>query len=162
MDHGREYPKVCLQPSQPHCIKQMLRRNRLGCMLYLIDLLLQSDLQTPSRGNCETFWQLPVPCSRQLWETNSEDAWRHQYDRITSSFTCKSLRLGDLLLLRQSRRLDEVVASVGQYAVAEELAIWCEHADDLSMLLWMALTIEGDGQTSRSGHSRNTESIQVC
>lgn len=124
-------------------------------MLYLIDLLLQSDAQTPSKGNCETFWNMPIPCFRELWETTSKDDWSLQYDRMLSSSDRKGLTLGDILLLRQSMRLDEVIASIGRSAIAEELAEWCERADDLSMLLWIALTVEGEGQ------SRQSRSVQT-
>lgn len=125
-------------------------------MLYLIDLLLQSDLKTPSRGNCETFWNMPIPCFRRLWEATSEDTWRLEYDTMFRSSKMKGLNLGDLLSLRQSKRLDEVVASMGRSAVAEELAQWCEQADDLSMLLWIALTVEGEGQSGQSKIKQST------
>jgi hypothetical protein len=29
---------------------------------------------------------------------------------------------------------------------ADEIAEWCEKVDDLSMLLWIAVTVEGAGQ----------------
>lgn len=63
-----------------------------------------------------------------------------------------NITLGKLLILRQSKRLDEVVAKSGGSAIAEELAEWCERADDLSMLLWMALTVEGEGQSKLPDH----------
>ena len=119
---------------------------RMACILYLIDLLLLSDVETPSRGNCETFWDMPLPCHRELWHATTDKEWRELYELTRKN----SLTLGRLLLLRQSKRLDEVVAKAGGSAVAEELAEWCERADDLSMLLWMALSIEGEGQSSGS------------
>ena len=115
-------------------------------MLYLIDLLLLSDIDTPSRGNCETFWDMPLPCHRELWYATSDEQWRVLYESTRQN----SLTLGRLLLLRQSKRLDEVVAKAGGSATAQELADWCERADDLSMLLWMALSIEGEGQSNGS------------
>lgn len=35
----------------------------------------------------------------------------------------------------------------GSVAFSDELAGWCEHVDEFSTLLWMALTVEGEGQS---------------
>jgi hypothetical protein len=119
---------------------------RLACILYLIDLLLQSDAKTPSKGNCDTFWNMPLPCYRELWQASSDEEWNMEYDNLRKSKRRKGITLGELLQLRQNSRLDEVVRTCGGCDIAEELSEWCEKADDLSMLLWMALTVEGEGQ----------------
>lgn len=93
---------------------------RMACILYLIDLLLLVDTETPSRGNCDTFWDMPLPCHQALWRATSHEKWRELYERTRGG----SLTLGRLLLLRQSRRLDEVVAKAGGSATAEELVEW--------------------------------------
>ena len=49
-------------------------------------------------------------------------------------------------MLRRSSVCSEDTTRSGSPDYAEELAEWCERADDLSMLLWMALTVEGEGQ----------------
>lgn len=53
----------------------------------------------------------------------------------------QDLTLRHLLLVRQAKITGEPVT------FTDELVDWCEHVDDLSMLLWLALTVEGDGQS---------------
>jgi len=121
---------------------------RIGSALYLFDLLLQSNAPTPSKGNCDTFWNMPLPCARQIWSSTSETEWRHYHQAELEYKTPtqqSGLTLGDLLLLRQTPRLDEMTKA-GRPEMVVELAQWCEKADDLSMLLWMALTVHGEGQ----------------
>ncbi len=127
--------------------------NRLACVLYLLDLLLQLDVQTPSRGTCITFWEMPLPCSGAIWQATSEHLWKPLWqevlaNRIRQRWT--GLTLGDVLMLRQSNRLDQAVAKAGGSALAEELVDWCDHADDLSMALWTAFAIDGEGQSRGS------------
>ena len=52
------------------------------------------------------------------------------------------LTLRHLLLLRQAKIAGTSVD------FADEVAKWCEDVDDLSTLLWLALTVEGDGQSA--------------
>jgi hypothetical protein len=117
---------------------------RIGCLLYLFDLLLQIETRTPSKGNCREFLHMLLPCVRELWEPISDRDWKKRYQEYIDNNKRKARRgltLGHLLLLRQySSKFEEP-------AFAEELAEWCERADDLSMLLWMALTVEGEGQS---------------
>ncbi|KAH8129215.1 hypothetical protein LI328DRAFT_128795 [Trichoderma asperelloides] len=54
--------------------------------------------------------------------------------------------MGNLFLLRQSLSRGENFLKTAKADLAKELADWVEKVDDLSMLLWMALTLEGDGQ----------------
>lgn len=55
------------------------------------------------------------------------------------------LTLRHLLLFRQAKLSGDNVP------FADQLAAWCETVDDLSTLLWLALTIEGDGQSVVAG-----------
>ena len=111
----------------------------MGCVLYLFDLLLQSHVRTPSKGNCETFWNMPLPCSGEVWTSTISTPHR------TTRTQGHRLTLGDLLLLRRNPRLDGL-AKLRRPTLITEIAEWCETADDLSTLLWMALSVEGEGQ----------------
>ncbi|KAJ5590494.1 hypothetical protein N7450_004466 [Penicillium hetheringtonii] len=125
---------------------------RIGCLLYLIDLLLHLDTETPSSGDCPEFFDMPLPCVRELWEPMPTREWKKRHrDHVESAKRKgrRGLTLRHLFLLRQS-------SSKGQHQdfsqsnspdFEEELSEWCEKADDLSMLLWVALTVEGKGQS---------------
>lgn len=122
----------------------LLRRYRIGCTLYLFDLLLQSTARTPSKGSCDTFWFMPLPCQKTLWEPMSDENWKDLYQQGRDARKAKSwsgLTLRHLLLFKQARATGQPVA------FADELADWCENVDGFSTLLWLALTVEGDGQS---------------
>ncbi|KAJ5810647.1 uncharacterized protein N7503_002865 [Penicillium pulvis] len=136
-------------PSRSHWVfVESLRR--VGCLLYLIDLLLRVDTQTPSTGDCAEFFDMPLPCSREMWQPISDKDWTKRYQEDAETRKQKGrqgLTLGMLLLIRQSAACGEDITISARKGLAEELAEWCERADDLSMLLWMGLTVEGDGQS---------------
>lgn len=113
-------------------------------MLYLFDLLIQSTARTPSKGNCPTFWLMPLPCQQALWRPLTDADWSILHQRDLNSHEQKGWRrlsLRHLLLQRHATITGDTVE------FADELAHWCETADDLATLLWLALTVEGDGQS---------------
>lgn len=119
-------------------------------MLYLFDLLLQVDTQTPSKGDCDEFFELPLPCYRELWEPVSDRDWKKRYEEYVQAKNQRGrvgLTLGNLLLTRQAAAHGVDITKAARPGFPEELAEWCERTDDLSMLLWMALTVEGEGQS---------------
>lgn len=93
---------------------------------------------------------MPLPCIRELWQPISDREWKKRYREHIAAREKKGRRgltLRDLFLLRQSSGRSENVTKPGSPGIEEELSEWCERADDLSMLLWMALTVEGQGQS---------------
>ncbi|KAF2828416.1 hypothetical protein CC86DRAFT_465250 [Ophiobolus disseminans] len=117
---------------------------RIGCLLYLVDLLLQIDGQSPSSGECPEFINMPLPCVRELWQPITDREWKRRYQEERDACKQKGrkgLIFGDLLMLKRSSS-----NMATGFEPKEELTDWCERADDLSMLLWMALSLEGEGQ----------------
>ena len=87
---------------------------------------------------------MPLPSGRALWDPMTDVEWSSLYQQGLNARKQKGwqgLTLRHLLLLRQAKITGD---SVG---FADELSDWCEHVDDLSTLLWLALTVEGDGQS---------------
>jgi len=113
----------------------------MGSTLYLFDLLMQTTARTPSTGNCDTFWFMPLPCQRDLWAPLTNAEWEQLYQQDRGRGRSTNLTLRHLLLLRQAK------VTGGNVGFTAELAEWCEHVDDFSTLLWLALTVEGDGQS---------------
>ena len=147
---------ICLLPAVSR-IKSMTFRvlilRRIGSLLYLIDLLLNSSARAPSKGHCNEFFDMPLPCGRDLWQPISDREWKKRYDKDLTSKRQRGscvLSLRNLLRLRQSSLAGPSTSATSD--IAEEFAEWCEKADDLSMLLWMSLTIEGDGRSD--AHAR--------
>ncbi|KAL7920670.1 hypothetical protein ACQKWADRAFT_297589 [Trichoderma austrokoningii] len=124
-------------------------QRRTACLMYLMDLLLHIKGQTPSKGQCPEFIDLPLPCTRELWQPISDRDWRKRYNEENNSKLMKGnrgLTMGNLFLLRQSLSRGENVLKTARADLAREMAEWVEKVDDLSMLLWMAVALEGDGQ----------------
>lgn len=122
---------------------------RIACVLYFFDLLLQSDVQGPSSEECPDFFDMPLPCIRELWQPLSDRDWKKKYLEHIEHKRQKGrqgLTYRYLLSVRRAT-LHGNAANIPEDAdTAGEVAEWCEKADDLSMLLWLALTIEGAGQ----------------
>ncbi|KAH7400927.1 hypothetical protein DE146DRAFT_478613 [Phaeosphaeria sp. MPI-PUGE-AT-0046c] len=97
---------------------------RIVCLIYFYDLLLQTKWQGPSSGECPDFFSMPLPCSRELWQKRMSLTFEH------------------LFSARRAYLRGVIVAS----DLTNEIAEWCEKADDLSVLLWIAHTVEGEGQ----------------
>lgn len=119
----------------------------MGCILYLFDMLLHTNAQTPWTGDCPEFFDMPLPCDRELWEAVSDEDWKRRWQVNVDGgkgTAQRKLTLGDLLLLKRSVGY-EGMPQCGWPNSTEEIAEWCEGADDLSMLLWLALTVEGGG-----------------
>lgn len=122
---------------------------RTGLLLYLVDLLLHNNAESPSKGKCPEFINFPLPCTRDLWQPISDREWKKRYNEEISSKIEKgrgSLTMGNLFLLRRSLSRGDDIKGTGKDELAKELSEWVERVDDLSMLLWMALTVEGEGQ----------------
>jgi hypothetical protein len=129
--------------------RALLISRRIGCLLYLFNLLLQTDAQKPSSKECPGFINMPLPCVRELWQPISDRDWKKQYHEDVAARKQKErkgLTFRHLAMLRQSPAYGEDMSRCSSSELAEELADWCERVDDLSMALWMALTVEGAGQ----------------
>jgi hypothetical protein len=127
----------------------LLTMYRVACILYFLDLLLQSDVQGPSSEECPDFFDMPLPCIRELWQSVSDREWKkryYEYIDIRIQRGRKGLTYRHLLSIRRATLHGNVSTITEATDAADEVAEWCEKADDLNMLLWVALTIEGAGQ----------------
>jgi hypothetical protein len=129
--------------------RALLISHRIGCLLYLFNLLFQTDAQRPSSKECPGFINMPLPCVRELWQPISDRDWKKRYHEDVAARKQKErkgLTFRHLSMLRQPPAYGEEMSTCSSSGLAEELADWCERVDDLSMALWMALTVEGAGQ----------------
>jgi hypothetical protein len=92
---------------------------------------------------------MPLPCVRELWQSTSETHWKEQYHKDINSRQLKGRRgltFRHLIKFRSSSLHGEKMDNCWSSHLADECAEWCESVDDLGMLLWIALTVEGAGQ----------------
>jgi hypothetical protein len=109
--------------------------------------LLETDTQGPSSEECEDFFDMPLPCSRKLWQPESDRDWKKLYQEDNDKKRIRGrsgLTFRHLILLRRSSLYGEKMMDASE--MADEIAEWCEKVDDLCMLLWIAVTVEGAGQ----------------
>lgn len=132
-----------------HALFTLLMACRVACILYFFDLLLQSDVQGPSSEECPDYFDIPLPCVRELWEPTSDRDWKKRYlEHVDTKRQMgrRGLTYRHLLSVRRAMVHGNSATMPKDIDTADEVAEWCEKADDLSMLLWVALTIEGAGQ----------------
>jgi hypothetical protein len=109
--------------------------------------LLQTDIQGPSTEDCQDFFDMPLPCVRELWQPVSDRDWKKLHQEESNAKKLKERRglsFRHLIMLRRASLYGEQVIDGSE--MADEIAEWCEKVDDLSMLLWIAITVEGAGQ----------------
>jgi hypothetical protein len=90
---------------------------------------------------------MPLPCVRELWQSLPDRDWKKLYQEDSNAKKLRGrhgLSFRHLIMLRRASLYGEQVLDGSE--TADEIAEWCEKMDDLSVLLWIAITIEGEGQ----------------
>jgi hypothetical protein len=90
---------------------------------------------------------MPLPCVRELWQSLPDRDWKKLYQEDSNAKKLRGrhgLSFRHLIMLRRASLYGEQVLDGSE--MADEIAEWCEKMDDLSVLLWIAITIEGEGQ----------------
>ncbi|KAH8898430.1 hypothetical protein GQ53DRAFT_837337 [Thozetella sp. PMI_491] len=112
---------------------------RTVCLVFGLELLLNFRILPEDLAECSGYSLIPVPCERELWEANTPAQWKRQLDASNAVFLTRTLHIRDLRNSIQPRgpgrpELDD--------ADTERLAYWCERADSLGTLVWMAVMVE--------------------
>jgi len=72
--------------------------------MHLIDTLLDLNMGQPKPQDCSAMDEVPLPCSKAIWEAETEVAWEKEYKEYLSSRKYgRMLTTGDL---RRSNNLD--------------------------------------------------------
>ena len=73
--------------------------------MHLIDMLRDLSIGAETRSpDCSTMDEIPLPCSKAIWEAETEVAWEKEYKQYLSTRNCgRILTTGDL---RKSNNLD--------------------------------------------------------
>ncbi|UNI24768.1 hypothetical protein JDV02_010492 [Purpureocillium takamizusanense] len=117
---------------------------RTICVLYGIDLLF--DVFSEGLERCHGYLLVPLPCKRDLWEPVSDQVWKTRYRHSMSGHGGNSrdvLRIG---ALRASQDPSVTVSESGGNSPCScdmsKVSDWCEGADELGTLIWMAVMLE--------------------
>lgn len=73
--------------------------------MHLVDMIRDLNIGTePRSSDCSMMDDIPLPCSKAMWEADTEDAWEKEYKQYLSSRNYGNmLTVGDL---RESNNLD--------------------------------------------------------
>lgn len=84
---------------------------------------------------------MPLPSSRDLWSSASNQEWAKQYKRFLGRKSQESvLRMQDLMSSLQASTVgDGKAANLESH---KDISEWCERLDDFGMLICMATMVE--------------------
>jgi hypothetical protein len=98
--------------------------------MHLLDVLLNFDIGTPKPADCSAMDQMYLPCSKALWEAETEGAWEQEYKKYLSTRNC-----GGLLTIGDLRRSNNVSVDEVDKDLIDDLSRWVEEVDSLGSLL---------------------------
>ncbi|KAH8176791.1 hypothetical protein LIA77_01873 [Sarocladium implicatum] len=124
-------------------LRESLRR--IIALLTVIDLLLEGLMSSSTTFRHE-FSNAPLPSPRTLWNARTNRRWRVSYDQWRSS---KKVSNGRLLTVSDLVDTDEAgcfsgktLGEMQREGVFGDVVRWCEGADALGTLVWMAMPFE--------------------
>ena len=72
--------------------------------MHFVDKLLDLNVGQPKPQDCSSLDEIPLPCSKTIWQAETQVAWEKEYKRYLSTRNCgRMLTTGDL---RKSNNLD--------------------------------------------------------
>jgi hypothetical protein len=116
-------------------------------VLLIIDLLLEGLLEhqrVKYRSVCGAgFDNIPLPASRDLWESETNFIWRNEYEKFLSQRKAnKILTIGDLMELTEGGALKTLLETDPRFDLVPDAYAWCESLDSLGSLLWMCIPFQ--------------------
>lgn len=121
---------------------KLSKQNRTVVVLYVFSLLVEGIIGPPDKNACAGLTTVPLPCTRGLWETQSNTDWRQQYDAQFRAHNSDNLLTVDDLIVWQTSSEGNVEDISGCSALLDGVKDWCENFDELGMLLWTAIPFE--------------------
>lgn len=117
--------------------------SRTICVLYGIELLLEVFSEDPDHVKCRGLENVPLPCTRDLWEPVPDPVWIRRYQNSMSlQHGVEGMCLGTIqssIFLLNGRSTD---GESKQSDSHEAISRWCEEADELGTLVWMTVLVE--------------------
>lgn len=117
---------------------------RSYCLLYGIELL--SGIPIAGTGSQRTecmygYTRVPLPSSRDLWSSASNQEWAKQYKRFVDKKSQESvLRMEDLMSSLQDSTVGDGKAA--NLESRKYISEWCERLDEFGVLICMATMVE--------------------
>lgn len=127
---------MCLyKPPESLTETNVLLFDRTMTLLWLLQSIINVEIGIPKSGTCWGFDEIPLPCSKDLWEAATESEWNMRYS-IHKSAKKEShvLRVGDLRAAQQHN-----TAALSNKLRAVDLQVWSSTIDSFGALLMFAI-----------------------
>lgn len=98
--------------------------------MHLLDALLNFDIGTPKPTDCNAMDQMYLPCSKVLWEADTEVAWENEYKQYLTTRSC-----GNLLTIGDLRRSKDLNVDEMNQDIRNDISRWAEQVDSLGALI---------------------------
>lgn len=116
---------------------------RTICVLYGVELLLDVFNEDPDHMKCRGLENVPLPCTRDLWEPVPDSVWIRRYQNSMSlQKGYETMCLGTIqssIFLLKGRSTEIESKQPDSY---EAISHWCDEADELGTLVWMTIMVE--------------------
>ena len=97
-------------------------------------MLYSVNIKKAQPADCKGQNNVPLHCSKRLWEAQSASAWREDYSvYLNSRKGGRALTYGDLKRSRQSQEM-----GAGDPMLEDDLGEWCKDLDGLGLLTFNA------------------------
>ncbi len=106
------------------------RSTRALLLLHLLDKVLDFNVGKPAITTCREFDNIPLTCSKVMWEAETAAAWEVEYKRYLSTRKGKRMaKFGDL------RRSSNLEVNTMENDLKEDLSSWAKSIDGFGSML---------------------------
>jgi hypothetical protein len=103
-------------------------------LLYIIDMLVETNIGAVPVTGCSQLDQILLPCSKAMWEAEQKSTWEAEYMKyLNTRKTREMLKCGHLRLMKE----------VDQNAIGsdmeEDLSTWSKGIDNFGALVLMVM-----------------------
>jgi hypothetical protein len=106
--------------------------NRTMILLWLLEMLLDMNIGVPTSPSCRTLDEIPLPCTKGLWEATTKTEWETKYRSLLSSRKSSEIpKIGDLRAAQDSE------SALLEKSLVDDLHFWSSNADSFGGLIML-------------------------
>jgi hypothetical protein len=99
-------------------------------------------ISPPGREGCGTFYDVPLPCSRDLWEAMTNLEWTKQFQKqLFHRKLSRLLKVDDIRHMKSSS-YEFTTDKISDDGLMADLMDWCSDLDSFGTLIWTAIGLD--------------------
>lgn len=103
-------------------------------LLWLLEMLLDMNIGVPASTSCRTLDDIPLPCTKDIWEAATKKEWETKYKSHFSSRKSREMaKIGDL------RAAQDSDSNIVERPLADDLHLWSSNADSFGGLIMLII-----------------------